>query len=681
VAEQVTTVWAPTGLAQAALLLWGRRLWPAVWLGAFAVNAASDAPLWTTAAIATGNTLEAVAAAWVLARVLRFDPALRRTRDGAAFIIIAAGLSPVVSATIGVSALCASDVQSWALFPALWFAWWLGDSIGALVVGPLVLTAARTAEARSRRDWLETGAIVAVTVVVGHLVFGRWTSAAFGHPFEYVIFPLLITAAMRQRQPATSLVVAAASSVAIWNTVRGSGPFAGPEVHESLVLLQLFTGVAAATGLVLAAAIAERETSERRRAAAHAVSELLASAPSLPDAATGIVQGVCRNLHWSIGALWVVDDEAQCLRCLTVWPRAAAPGGAFAADTSQRIFAYGVGLPGRVWATGEPAWIAEIKDDVNFPRAPLARQEGLHSGFAFPIRVGHDVLGVLEFFSRSIVARDDDLLGTMATVGNQLGQFVVRKQVEETVLTARREAEAANRAKDEFLATLSHELRTPLNAIVGWTRMLLEGPFDEQSSRHALQVIDRNAQLQAQLVGDLLDVSGIISGGLKLHSGCIDLGAVITTGLDALRPAADAKGIGLHVGMTAESRMVEGDAQRLQQIVGNLIANAIKFTPAGGRIEVELLDAGDQTLRIVVRDDGDGIDTDFLPHVFERFRQADASVSRPHGGLGLGLAIVRHLVELHGGHVQAESPGPGKGATFVVELPKLPDPLETAATA
>jgi signal transduction histidine kinase len=133
--------------------------------------------------------------------------------------------------------------------------------------------------------------------------------------------------------------------------------------------------------------------------------------------------------------------------------------------------------------------------------------------------------------------------------------------------------------------------------------------------------------------------------------------------------------------MTAESRMVEGDAQRLQQIVGNLIANAIKFTPAGGRIEVELLDAGDQTLRIVVRDDGDGIDTDFLPHVFERFRQADASVSRPHGGLGLGLAIVRHLVELHGGHVQAESPGPGKGATFVVELPKLPDPLETAATA
>jgi signal transduction histidine kinase/integral membrane sensor domain MASE1 len=682
VAEQVTTVWAPTGLAQAALLLWGRKLWPAVWLGAFAVNAASQAPLWTAAVIATGNTLEAVAAAWVLARFLRFDPALRRMRDSAAFIIIAAGLSPVVSATIGVAALCAAAVQSWSQFPALWFAWWLGDSIGALVVGPLVLTAARSAEARSRRDWLETGAMVAVTVGVAHLVFGRWTSPAFGHPFEYVIFPLLITAAMRQRQPATALVVAAASSVAIWNTVRGSGPFAGPQIHESLVLLQLFTGVAAATGLVLAAAIAERETSERRRAAAHAVSELLATAPSLPDAATGIVQRVCRNLHWSIGALWVLNGDTQCLRCLTVWPPGDGESGtSFAAETSRRTFSYGVGLPGRVWATGEPAWIEEITDDVNFPRGPMARREGLHSGFAFPIRVGDHVYGVLEFFSRSIVARDDDLLGTMSTLGNQLGQFVVRKQVEEKVVTARREAEAANRAKDEFLATLSHELRTPLNAIVGWTRMLLEGTLDQQSSQRALQVIDRNAQLQAQLVGDLLDVSGIISGGLKLNPVRVDLGSVIVTGVDALRPAADAKGIRVHLGMTAEARTVEGDAQRLQQIVWNLIANAIKFTPAGGRIEVELLDVGDQTLRIVVRDDGDGIDTDFLPHVFERFRQADGSASRPHGGLGLGLAIVRHLVELHGGDVRAESAGPGKGATFIVELPKLPDPVETAATA
>ena len=226
---------------------------------------------------------------------------------------------------------------------------------------------------------------------------------------------------------------------------------------------------------------------------------------------------------------------------------------------------------------------------------------------------------------------------------------------------ARREAEAANRAKDEFLATLSHELRTPLNAIVGWTRMLLDGTMDERSTRRALQVIDRNAHLQVQLVADILDVSRIITGGLRLDLRPVDLGSVIGAALDAVRPAADAKKIRIRSRLAASARLTEGDPQRLQQIVWNLLANAVKFTQAGGLVDVELARCRGNGVRIRVQDDGAGIDPAFLPHVFERFRQADGSVSRQHGGLGLGLAIVRHLVELHGGTVARGESGAGKG--------------------
>ena len=244
---------------------------------------------------------------------------------------------------------------------------------------------------------------------------------------------------------------------------------------------------------------------------------------------------------------------------------------------------------------------------------------------------------------------------------------------------ARREAETANRAKDDFLATLSHELRTPLNAIVGWTRMLLDGTMDERSSRRALEVIDRNAHLQVQLVADILDVSRIITGGLTLDVRPVDLGSVIGAALDSVRPAADAKQIRIRSRLAASARVTEGDPQRLQQVIWNLLANAVKFTPPDGTVDLELVDAGNAGVELRVADNGAGIDPEFLPHVFERFRQADNSVSRQHGGLGLGLAIVRHLTELHGGTVRAESPGPGKGSVFTVALPRRhPDRVPTA---
>ena len=231
-------------------------------------------------------------------------------------------------------------------------------------------------------------------------------------------------------------------------------------------------------------------------------------------------------------------------------------------------------------------------------------------------------------------------------------------------------AEEANRLKDEFLAVLSHELRTPLNAILGWARMLRAGTLSENDVPRALETIERNAQAQAQLIEDLLDVSRIVSGKLRLDMRPVDIGEVLEEAIDTVRPTADARGVTL-VGAVNHVGPVSGDAQRLQQVVWNLLSNSIKFTPPGGTVHVRVHQAGSM-VRIVVTDTGQGIDPEFLPHVFDRFRQASSTPGQTRRkGLGLGLAIVRHLVEAHAGTVSATSDGPGKGATFTVEMPVM----------
>jgi CheY-like chemotaxis protein len=233
---------------------------------------------------------------------------------------------------------------------------------------------------------------------------------------------------------------------------------------------------------------------------------------------------------------------------------------------------------------------------------------------------------------------------------------------------ARAEAHAANRAKDHFLATLSHELRTPLNAMMGWLRMLRNPRLDEAQKTHAVDVIERNARLQAQLINDLLDVSRIIAGKLEMERYAIDLVPVVQEAVEAIRGDVEAKALALGVGLDAATGEVLGDPMRLQQVVANLLSNAVKFTPVGGHIDVRLAREGVHA-RLSVSDSGEGIDPHVLPYVFEPFQQADSTTTRTHQGLGLGLAIVRQLVEAHGGRVRAESAGRGRGAMFVVDLP------------
>lgn len=259
-------------------------------------------------------------------------------------------------------------------------------------------------------------------------------------------------------------------------------------------------------------------------------------------------------------------------------------------------------------------------------------------------------------------------------------EIIERRQIEEErnrLLTreqaARAEAEQANRIKDEFLAVLSHELRTPMGPILGWSKLLLGGKLDPMKSRIALTTIERNAKLQVQLIADLLDVSKILSGKLSLNVTAVDLNTVITAALETVQLAADAKTLQVQTLLPATASIVRGDVVRLQQVVWNLLSNAIKFMPIGGQIEVSLAHVDTQA-QIRVKDTGKGISVSFLPYVFDHFRQEDGTTTRHFGGLGLGLAISRQIVELHGGRIWVESLGENQGATFTVELPLLRTP-------
>lgn len=299
---------------------------------------------------------------------------------------------------------------------------------------------------------------------------------------------------------------------------------------------------------------------------------------------------------------------------------------------------------------------------------PLASVTGSQALVAFPLIVeGRTIGGLgLSFPTPQNFTEDDEAF--MQALAQQCAQAIERARLYETEKQLRKQAEAANRVKDEFLATVSHELRTPLNSIVGWSSLLKTKKLDDETTARAIETIDRNAKAQAQIIEDLLDVSRIITGKLKLDTKLVDLDWVINASLEGFRPAAESKRINLSFRSDETEVKAPGDAARLQQIIWNLLSNAVKFTPIGGSVEVELK-RENSSAQISIKDSGQGIEPEFLPYVFERFRQADGSTTRLHGGLGLGLSIVRQLVELHGGNISAESEGIGKGATFTVYLP------------
>jgi PAS domain S-box-containing protein len=607
----------------------------------------------------------------------------------------------------------------------------------------------------------------------------------------------------------------------------------------------------AAYALSLVDDITDGRRGERQRAAHHEVSRALTEAADIPAAGALALEAIGRHLDWSVGALWMVDAGAETIRCTQVWtanPR-FRPFAAVSRETDHRR---GAGLPGRIWLTGEPAWIEDVARDEHLPRTAVAESAGLRSAFGFPIAAGGRVLGVLEFFSVEERPRDVPLLELMATLGAQMGLFVQRRLADEersrlldveravreqaqaattelrrlqaitdaalasltvddllrellarvrTVLgvdtaavfmldperellvmraadglesgvtsepipmgrglvgrvalatgaavvsedveqvalvspflerrgirallatplvvagrttgvirvgsrqprafgdddgrllqlvadrvamaidnahlyeaerDARTEAEAASRAKDEFVAMLAHELRNPLAPIRAAIDVVGRLGVGDATVRRACEIVERQVAHLARLLDDLLDVARITRGKIELVKTSVDLRAAVDEALEATRPLLTAKAHRLTVQTGTEPLCVQGDRTRLVQIIGNLLNNAVKYTPTGGAIDVRAaIEDGAVTLR--VRDTGVGIPAGMLDRVFDLFAQIDPSVARTEGGLGIGLTLVRSLVELHGGTVAAASEGPGRGSEFIVRLPVTPD--------
>ena len=404
------------------------------------------------------------------------------------------------------------------------------------------------------------------------------------------------------------------------------------------------------------------ETVSRIGARLSAQTDLTALVQSFTDEATRLAGAQFGAFFYSI-----VDDKGESYTLYTI---SGVPRSAFERFPLPR----NTDLFGPTFRGERIIRLDDVRQDPHYGRS--APHYGMPSGhlpvtsyFAVPVvsRTG-EVIGGLFMGHEKPAMFPERLESIMAGIAAQLAIAIDNTRLLEKEQRARGAAEAASRAKDEFLAVLSHELRTPLNAVYGWAHMLQSGQIQGDMVARALEVIMRNANAQVQLIDDMLDVSRIVTGKMRLDVRPVDLKAVVEAALDAVRPAAEAKGLRLQAVLDPHALGITGDPHRLQQVVWNLLINAVKFTPREGRIQVQLQRVNSH-VEITVTDTGQGITADVLPHVFERFQQADSTSTRQHSGLGLGLALVRHLVELHGGTVSAKSPGPGGGATFTIRLP------------
>src|SRR5437588_8646179 len=583
----VSPVWPPTGLAIAALLWLGYRATPGVLIGALLANfLLTDVPLVPSIAIALGNTLEALTAVYLLRRFTESRSPFNRAFDVLKFVVFAAVISTMLAATIGNLSLCVSGHERWQDFQNLWLTWWSGDAIGALMITPLMLTwAERPVERWRGIRWVEFVMLLGLMSLLSVTIYTDLLHRTAGiRPWGHITIPLLLWAAFRFGPRGVSTSMMPLAAISIWGTIHGYGAFANYPINERLLFLQAYVADLAITTLSLAAIVTERKSAGRHLAGSLSVTRILAEAPALDDAIPRIVQRICNTFEWEVGAMWRLDNESNVLRCFKVWPSHGAVSGSFECLTKEIAFGRGVGLPGRVWASLRPAWIPDVTAAPNFPRAPAASAEGLHAAFAFPILSGDKFLGVMEFFSREIREPDSALLATFRGIGSQIGQFVERKQGEEErerlllrEQSARSDAEEANRLKDEFLATLSHELRTPLTAMLGWLSMLRGGRLDDVTGKHALETVERNAKAQAQLIEDLVDVSRIAGGKLKMDLDPVDRAVVINAAIDIVRPAANARGVIIELSLDASIGPVAGDAAPLPEITRNPLSNAVKF--------------------------------------------------------------------------------------------------------
>jgi PAS domain S-box-containing protein len=673
-----TAVWPPTGIALAACLVFGFRIWPGIFLGAFlanilllAQNSLPPAPaLLLSCGTAAGNTLEAVIGAYLVTRFIPDRQYFNSAPDALRFILLGALLSPVVSATIGTAAFSIYS-GDWSRCGRMWLTWWLGDAVGVLVFAPLLLTWRRRDSIKwDKKKAAEASAFLTLLLLAEICIF------ILNAPLEYLVFPIFFWSAFRFGQFEATLTVTLVMVTFLLWTDYGFGALASKPLNTALLFLQSYFGVASASTLLISTLINSRNRAEERLREYHGNLE------KLVESRTAELRGVNEQLKGEIGEhararKMLVEREAQyrdlveSANCVILrW----LPDGRiiFFNRFARNFFGYSEEeiIHRNLVGTVIPTEDSSGRDLTSMPADIVAHPEVYAGNVNENIRKNGDRVWVA--WTNKPILDYGGNIAEILSIGIDITQLVntereLRRTLDELAV-AKERAEAADQMKSAFLATMSHELRTPLNSIIGFTGILLQGlggPLNEEQTKQ-LTMVKNSAHHLLSLISDILDLSKIESGQLKVSEEAFDLRTSIVKVVQSVRPLAEKKGLDLTLHVASDVGIVCADERRVEQIMLNLLSNAVKFTEQG-TISIRCF-REDGYYVTTVTDSGIGIHGDELGHLFKPFYQVDTGLSRKFEGTGLGLSICKKLVEIMGGTITVES-SPGKGSTFSFTLP------------